>query len=268
MSCNETRPIILLTDFGHKDTFVGVLKGVIASISFGSKVIDLTHDVNPQDILQGSFFLAISYSYFPKGSVFCVVVDPGVGSDRKSICIETEDYYFVGPDNGVLWKAAKENRIKKIVCLSNIEYFLDSISCTFHGRDIFAPVAAHISKGLEDISVLGPLLKKCVEYELPEVKKNDVSLKLHVIHIDRFGNASLNITEIQFAQFVRNKRFYLTINGVKINKVFSNYSKAVEGELFLIPSSSSYMEISLKNSNAAKMIMIKSLDKASLEIVD
>ena len=196
MASIENRPIVLLTDFGQQDTFAGVLKGVIASISPGSKVIDLTHGINPGDIMQGSFLLTTSYSYFPKGSVFCVIVDPDVGSDRKGICIETNDYFFVGPDNGVLWKAARENEIKRIIHLTNKAYSLDSISTTFHGRDIFSPVAAHISKGLEDISCLGNILKKCVEYHFPEIERKVFSLGLTVIHIDRFGNVTLNLEEV------------------------------------------------------------------------
>ena len=261
----ENRPIVLLTDFGQQDTFAGVLKGVIASISPESKVIDLTHGVNPQDIRQGSFFLATSCSYFPKGSIFCVIVDPGVGSDRKGICIETDNYYFVGPDNGVLWKAAKENKIKRIIHLTNSKYFLDSVSTTFHGRDIFAPVAAHISKGIEDISILGNPLKKCVEYHFPKIGKNTFSLGLTIIHIDWFGNVTLNLEEKEFRRFIQNRRFVLKINDARIKKICCSYSQASEGELFLISSSSGFLEISLKNSNAAKMLNVKCMDKAVLE---
>ena len=264
----ENRPVVLLTDFGQQDTFAGVLKGVIASISPESKVIDLTHGVNSQDIRQGSFLLATSCSYFPKGTVFCVIVDPGVGSARKGICIETRDYYFVGPDNGVLWKAAKENKIKRIVHLTNKAYFLDSVSTTFHGRDIFAPVAAHISKGLEDIAILGKILEKCVEYHFPKIERNTFSLGLTIIHIDRFGNVTLNLKENQFRQFTQKRRFCLTLNDARIKEVYSSYAKAIDGELFLIGSSSGFLEISLKNSNAAKILGAKYMDKAQLKILD
>ena len=263
-----TRPIILLTDFGHQDIFAGVLKGVIASISPDSKVIDLTHGVNPQDIHQGSFLLAASYSYFPKRSVFCVVIDPGVGSDRKGICIKTNDYFFVGPDNGVLWEAASRNKIKSIVHLTNKAYFLDPVSTSFHGRDIFAPVAAHISKGVEDISILGKLLKKCIEYGFPKIEKNAFSLGLTVIHIDRFGNVALNLEEKEFWTFVKDRRFCLTMNGAAIDQVCCSYSQASDKELFLMGSSSSHMEISVKNANAAKILGAACMDKAVLEILD
>lgn len=264
----NTRPIVLLTDFGRKDAFSGVLKGVIASISPESKVIDLTHEVSPQDILQGVFLLSTSCSYFPRGSVFCCVVDPGVGSDRKGICIQTRDYYFVGPDNGLLWKAASENRINRIIHLTNEAFFLDSVSSTFHGRDIFAPVAAHISKGLEDISTLGKPLEKCVEYHFPGIDGTAVSMGLTVIHIDRFGNVILNLEETEFRRFVQNKRYVLTINEIRIKKTVSSYSFAQEGEVFLIGSSFSYMEIAVKNSSAAERLGVNLMDKAMLEIFD
>lgn len=264
----DKKPVVLLTDFGRQDAFSGVLKGVIASISPASKVIDLTHEVDPQDILQGSFLLTTSCSYFPRGSVFCAVVDPGVGSDRKGICIQTRDYYFVGPDNGLLWKAASEDKIKGIVHLTNQAYFLDAVSSTFHGRDIFAPVAAHISKGLEDISSLGTPLKKCVEYRFPAINRTAFSMELAVIHIDRFGNVILNLEQTAFRQFVKNKRYVLTINGIRIKKTLTSYSFAQDGELFLIGSSSSYMEIALKNSSAAQRLAVNRMDKAVLEILD
>lgn len=264
----EKKPIVLLTDFGQQDAFAGVLKGVIASISPETKVMDLSHGIHPQNILQGSFLLVTSCSYFPKGSVFCVIVDPGVGSDRKGICIQTRDYFFVGPDNGVIWKAAKNNTIKSIVHLTNKAYFLESISNTFHGRDIFAPVAAHISKGIEDISILGKPLEKCIEYDLPQVKRNALSLELTVIHIDGFGNVTLNLEGKEFEQVVQHRQFCLTINGVQVKKVYSSYSQARDKEFFLINGSSSYMEISLKNSNAAKMLDTSCLSRAVLELTD
>ncbi len=256
---------MLLTDFGLKDPYAGILKGVIASISPETQIIDLSHAISAQDILQGSFLLAASFFYFPKGSIFCVVVDPGVGSERKCICIETKDYYFIGPDNGVLWKAASLNGVRRMIHLTHTGYFLDPVSRTFQGRDIFAPVAAHISKGIDDISVLGEPLENCIELEFPEVKESKDSLELCVIHIDWFGNLILNLQHTEFIRFTQNREFCLTINGRKINRLFRNYAEAGEKELFLMVSSYSYMEISIKNSNAAESIQANRLDKALLK---
>jgi len=260
----EKRPVVLLTDFGLNDAYAGILKGVVASISPQTSIMDLSHEVSPQDILQGSFLLTASFSYFPKGSVFCVVVDPGVGSDRKAICIKTEDYYFVGPDNGILWEAANRNRIKGIIHLTNAGYFLNPVSGTFHGRDIFAPVAAHISKGLDDFTLLGKPLGSCVKYEFPRIGESRDSLELCVIHIDRFGNLILNIEHEAFNCFVQGREFSLAINGERISKVFSHYAQAGDREFFLMASSSSHMEIALKNSSAALALQAVCLDKAVL----
>lgn len=264
----KIRPIVLLTDFGRQDPFAGILKGVIACISPESNVIDLTHEVNPQDILQGAFLLASSYSYFPRGSVFCVVVDPGVGSTRKGILIETRDYLFLGPDNGVLWHAADKNKIKRIFHLTNSAYFLNPVSATFHGRDIFAPVAAHVSKGLENISVLGHPIKECVEYPFPGVEKNGSSFVLTILHIDRFGNAVLNIDAKAFRRYIKDKRFCLTVHGTRICLVYDTYAQAPGEEPFIIESSSGYMEISVKNANAAAIMGIHCMDTAVLDAAD
>jgi len=266
---NQTRPVVLLTDFGLQDPFAGILKGVIACISPESSVMDLSHGVAPQDIVQGAFLLTTSYSYFPKGSVFCVVVDPGVGSDRKGILIETRDYFFIGPDNGVLWHAANENNIKQMFHLTHSACFLSPVSKTFHGRDIFAPVAAHVSKGIKSLSILGNPIKECVRLDFPEIKKRTrSSLVLTVIHIDRFGNCALNIDGSSFMQFVQNKSFCLTVNSVQIKSAYDTYSQARDEDPFLIVSSCSYMEISLKNSNAANMMRIQCMDEGVLEILE
>jgi hypothetical protein len=259
--------VILLTDFGHKDTFAGIMKGVIASISPESQVIDLSHGVDPGNILQASFFLRISYAYFPRKSVFCVVVDPGVGSNRNAVCIETLDYFFVGPDNGVLWEAASCNHIQLIVRLTNRAYLPGPVSNTFHGRDVFAPMAAVISKGLETVSVLGDPVNECVEFHLPKIKKNKFGLELSVLHIDRFGNLTLNLTEKEFRQFVQDREFCLTFKDCRIKKTYKAYSGAKGDEIFLIPASSGYMEISVKNGSAAKILDACTMDPAVLEML-
>ena len=142
-----SRIITLTTDFGTKDWFVGSMKGVILGIQPEVLVVDITHDVSSGDIRGGAFALAASYSFFARGTIHLAVVDPGVGSDRAAIAVQTADYLFIGPDNGVLSWALRQESIKSIRKLENEKLFLRSISHTFHGRDIFAPVAAHLSKG-------------------------------------------------------------------------------------------------------------------------
>jgi S-adenosyl-L-methionine hydrolase (adenosine-forming) len=184
--------IALTTDFGTHDWFVGTLKGVIAEIAPMAKVIDLTHDLPPGDIRGGAFVLAASYCFFPKGAVHVAVVDPGVGSRRKAIAVQTDKDVFVGPDNGVLsWALAKE-KIAAVHALENVDYFLKPVSQTFHGRDVFAPVAAHLSRGVP-INKFGPALKDFVRLDWPEPRRQRGGIEGEVVYIDRFGNAITNI---------------------------------------------------------------------------
>jgi len=254
--------IALVTDFGHKDVFVGILKGVISSISPGASVIDLSHEVAPQDILHGSFFLSVSAVYFPRGTIFCVVVDPGVGSDRRAVLVKTKDYYFVGPDNGVLWQTAAENGIEQIIHLTQPRYFLETVSATFHGRDIFAPVAAHLSLGLE-IEKFGDPATSLTPFEFPGPVKQDNCLILTVLHIDTYGNIILNITQDEFDCFMVSD-FCLSVNHTCITPFFETYAAAEENTPFVMVSSSGYMEIAVKNKNAAQILGVERLDQITL----
>jgi S-adenosylmethionine hydrolase len=184
--------ITLTTDFGTRDWFVGTMKGVIASLAPTTRVIDLTHELPPGDIRGGAFALAASHRFFPKGAIHVIVVDPGVGSARKAIAVQTAKAVFVGPDNGVLsWALAKE-KIRAIHALENEAYFLRPVSRTFHGRDVFAPVAAHLSRGLP-IQKFGPALKDFVRLAWPEPRLRRGGLEGEVVYIDRFGNAVTNL---------------------------------------------------------------------------
>jgi hypothetical protein len=184
--------ITLTTDFGTRDWFVGAMKGVLAGIAPKAKVIDLTHDLPLGDIRGGAFALAASWRYFPKGTVHVAVVDPGVGSRRKAIAVQTANAVFVGPDNGVLsWTLAKE-KVKAIHALENQAYFLKPVSRTFHGRDVFAPVAAHLSRGVP-IRKLGSPLKDFVRLDWPEPRVRRDGFEGEVVYIDRFGNAITNL---------------------------------------------------------------------------
>jgi S-adenosyl-L-methionine hydrolase (adenosine-forming) len=184
--------ITLTTDFGTRDWFVGTMKGVIARIVPAARVIDLTHDLPQGDHRAAAFALAASYRYFPLGSVHVVVVDPGVGSRRKALAVRTDDAFFVGPDNGVLSWALGRQRVRAVHALENEAYFLQPVSRTFHGRDIFAPVAAHLSRGVS-IRKLGPPLSNFVRLDWPEPRKEQGVIEGGVVYIDRFGNAITNL---------------------------------------------------------------------------
>lgn len=183
--------IAFLSDFGHVDPYVGIVKGVIHSIVNDTHVIDLTHEIEPGNIFQASFVLGISYSYFPKGTIFLCVVDPGVGSDRRGIVGAGGGYFFVGPDNGIFSHVSNELDLK-FVEIKNKDLFLSEVSVTFHGRDVFGPVAAHLEKGvrLEDI---GPGVEDITILNIPKPIKKGNSIQGEILYFDRFGNAITNI---------------------------------------------------------------------------
>lgn len=258
----DNRPIVLLTDFGHTDPFVGILKGVILSIHPKARIVDLCHEVAPQDIGHGAHLLDISLGYFPKGSIFCAVVDPGVGSSRRAVLVETTDYCLVGPDNGVLWPAAGRDKIRRIVHLTQSRYFLPQVSATFHGRDIFAPVSAHLSAGV-DPGAFGPQVSRLtpISFKTPEPCEN--GLILTVRHIDRFGNIGLNLNREQFSSFAE-KGFCMRVNQTDVDKYYDTYAAGPEKEAFVVTGSAGFMEIAVKNGHAASQLNVKKNDTVVL----
>ena len=261
-------PIVLLTDFGTEDAFVGILKGVILSIHPKARILDLSHGVRPQDIVHGSFLLWSSFRFFPKGSIFCVVVDPGVGTGRRPILVTTRDYGFIGPDNGVMFAAARENHIRSVIHLTRTEYFLPRVSSTFHGRDLFAPVAAHVSLGIP-AEQFGASLETMVSLEIPSPEKQGDGLILSVIHVDTFGNLTLNLSAEQFKGF-SSKGFVLEPSAARssrlsIQTLCAAYAQGQEGRPFVLESSSGFMEIAIKNGNAAQTLGLNRMDTLILK---
>lgn len=250
------RTIALMTDFGSNDNFVGVMKAVLFKVNPYINIVDISHDIPPQDIFKAAFLLKSSYRYFPKKTIFLVVVDPGVGSKRKPLIIQSRDYFFVGPDNGVLSLAADEDGIKKIVVIENKKYFLQPQSSTFHGRDIFAPVAGHISCG-KDIGLFGrPLnsIKKLYLHQ-PEEKRN--ILRGKIIYIDRFGNLITNIDKNIFQRFTQNKKFKIKIKNRQLYSIVKSYQAVKPGKLLAIFGSFGFLEIALNGGSALKYLKAK-----------
>jgi S-adenosylmethionine hydrolase len=186
--------VTLTTDFGTRDWFVGAMKGAILGIEPRARVVDVTHEVAAGDIRGGAFALAAGCRFFAKGTVHVAVVDPGVGSLRRAIAIQTADYFFVGPDNGVLSWAVNREKVEAIHSLEDEAFFLQPVSRTFHGRDIFAPVAAHLSRGVR-IQKFGPALKDFARLDWPEPRMRRGQLEGEVVYIDRFGNVITNLEE-------------------------------------------------------------------------
>ncbi len=258
----DNRFIVLLTDFGHIDAFVGILKGVILSIHPKARIVDLCHEVAPQDIGHGAHLLDISLEYFPKGSIFCAVVDPGVGSSRRAVLVETTDYFLVGPDNGVLWPAAGRNKIRRIIHLTRSRYFLPQVSATFHGRDIFGPVAAYLSAGI-DPGAFGPQVSRLNPFTFKAPELYEHGLILTVRHIDGFGNIGLNLAREQFSSFAK-KGFCMRVSQTDVDKYYDSYAAGPEKEAFVVTDSAGFMEIAVKNGHAASQLNVEKNDTVFL----
>lgn len=261
-----TRTIALLTDFGTEDIYVGVMKGIITRICPDASLIDITHAIQPQNVRQGAFALLNAYTYFPPGTIFLVVVDPGVGSSRRLIAVQAGGYYFVAPDNGVLAYTLSELDVQAMVELDNPAYHLDAISQTFHGRDVFSPVAAHLAAGVE-ITRLGSPLEQLVDYPLPELAIDAAVISGEVLHIDHFGNVitSIGILEWDGAGQLRlsprlaegraitldTSQVVVMLNDQTVRGVMKTYSGTAPGEILATVGSSGYLELAVNQGSCA-----------------
>lgn len=240
--------ITLTTDFGSSDPFFGIMKGVILNICPNVRIEDISHDIHPQDIWQANFVLQATYYYFPKNTIHVCVVDPGVGSTRKPVLIESKDYYFIGPDNGLFTGILEREEVKNVIELTEEKYWLKNVSQTFHGRDIFSPVAAHLVNGIP-INSFGKLTKKEELILLPIKKpvKNTAGYTAIVQFIDHFGNIITNLESSKVPEKVTGK-----IKDHNFEGLVNNFSEAKANKLTAIKGSSGYMEIFVNKSNAAK----------------
>ena len=240
--------IVILTDFGNSE-YLGVIKGVIYSINENSKIIDLYNFVEPQNLKEAAWILYKNYRYFPKNTIFLCVVDPGVGSKRQCLAIKTKNYFFVGPDNGLMYKAALDDKIVIAVKLPT-----KKTSMTFHGRDVFAKAAAQLEKGAK-IQLLG--------------KKTKIKAKLdfylegregEIVRIDNFGNILTNLSSL-------NKSSYKvkTKNLNQRSDFYNTYDSAPSNRLFLIKGSSDTLEISIRNADASKKLKLQVGDKIGID---
>jgi len=255
-----TTPIItLLSDFGVKDPYAAEMKAVILSICPKARLVDLSHEIEKFNIRMGAFVLASAAPYFPKGTIHVAVVDPGVGTKRRPILVETNDAFYVGPDNGLLLLAAQKQQISHVYIITNPRYMLSRVSKTFHGRDIFAPVAAHLASGL-DPSDLGSEIH---DYAIPgftKPKSTKNALLGEVLHIDDFGNIITNISAEDFSrtQIEEGFAFGLRLKDKVITLRFSStYGEAQVGRPLALIGSHDFLEISLNQGNASKKFKAK-----------
>ncbi len=247
-------PLAIITDFGYRDHYVGAMKGVIASIAPGAAVIDITHGIPAQSIVAGAIALRETWRYFPARTVFLAVVDPGVGTARAPIAIETRaGARFVGPDNGLLWLAANQAGIKRIVKLTSPRHRLTNVSATFQGRDIFAPAASYLWRGTP-ISALGPALRSIVQLDLPRPMDSARELRGEVIYVDGFGNLVSNIdrqTAEQFGSRFRHKSLSVRIKRGATMRLLDAYGDAPKGVPLAIFGSFGLLEVAVRDGNAA-----------------
>ena len=257
--------ITLITDFGLQDGYVGVMKGAMANINLSANVIDISNNIEPQNIFHAAYVLNSSYTYFPKGTIHVVVVDPGVGSDRTILCLQTDDYLFLAPDNGVLSFVTAKEESSSIREVTNGTFFLPIISNTFHGRDIFAPVAAHLSKGI-NYKELGERVEKINQIDLPKpILSPDGELTAEIIYVDSFGNLITNVNrEIIDRMKIDLERVSITMGRRRINGICSSYTDVGDNEALAIFGSSGYLEISVNLGSAGDVLKLKKGDKLIL----
>ena len=247
------RIITLTTDFGVSDGYVGAVKGVIKSINPEADITDISHHIPPQDILSAAFCLNTSSPYFPKNTIHVAIVDPGVGGKRKGILVQTEKFSFIGPDNGLFSLVLRGRDIRRQISLENQRYFLNTLSSTFHGRDIFAPVAAYLCLGISP-EQFGPRLEKLKSLDLPSPRVSARKISGQIIHVDNFGNLITNITLEDFRMLPNPK---IRIGKAMIGKISRTYSDVPAGKLLAYTGSAGYLEIGQNLGNAATLLKVK-----------
>jgi len=248
--------ITLTTDFGTRDPFVGAMKGVILGIHPEARIVDIAHEIPPQDVREAAFVLRETCPYFPEGTIHVAVVDPGVGSARRAIVVETERYRFVGPDNGVFGWVCEAEAVRRVVAITNRDLMQPEVSATFHGRDVFAPAAAYMSKGV-DVSAFGPEVSDWVRLDFPKPKIEGGRLLGQVVRVDRFGNAITNVSREAFEAFVGNGVFEIGAGPVRLREIVRSYASVSEGELLVLFGSSGYLEVSVSGGRASDVLGIK-----------
>ena len=245
------RPVVaLLSDFGTRDHYAGTMKAVVLSVCPDATLIDIGHDIAPHDVLGGALELAACYRYFPKGTVFLAVVDPGVGSSRRGLAADTGDYRFVAPDNGVLTAVFQETPPKKVVELSERKFARPTVSRTFEGRDRFAPAAGWLARGT-GLSSFGRAIADYHMLTIPQAAVSGRELVGEVLRIDRFGNLITNIDRRAFERFAADGAIAVTAGGHEVSRVVATYADAPAHALCALFGSTDHLEIAVNGGDAA-----------------
>ncbi|HET9913195.1 MAG TPA: SAM-dependent chlorinase/fluorinase [Anaerolineales bacterium] len=246
--------ITLTTDFGLRDGFVGTMKGVIYSIAPETKIVDISHSIAPQNIQEGAFILSRAAPFFPTDTIHIFVVDPGVGTQRRPLAARLGEHYFVGPDNGMLTPliddAEQSKKEVEFVHLNNPKYWLPKVSLTFHGRDVFAPVGAHLANGVS-LAALGPRLNDPVRIELPHPEKTDTGWTAHITGIDVFGNLT---TDLPASALQGRIDILVRLRGCEVDGIVKSYGHKQPGDLIVLIDSEDRLEIAVVNGSAAQKL--------------
>lgn len=267
LSANRIPPvsvITLTTDFGTQDWFVGTMKGVILAIQPRARPVDITHEIAPGDIRAGAFALMAAAPYFPKGTIHVAVVDPGVGSQRRAIAVKTKRAIFIGPDNGVLTWALRNETIVTARQIANEKFFRHPVSRTFHGRDIFAPTAAHLCAG-KKFNQVGPKISDWVQLPWPNPVPSGKSLTGEIIHIDQFGNAITNLAHDLLHEDEWTKAIVVVKNR-ELGAPNNSYAATKPGKLLAILSSAGFLEIAVNGGSAAKLLKLQCGDAVKVRL--
>jgi S-adenosylmethionine hydrolase len=265
------RPVItLLTDFGGAEPYAAAMKGVIVSIQPEALVVDITHEVPPHDVPAAAFILHGCYRQFPRGTIHVAVVDPGVGGSRLPILLSTADYHFVGPDNGIFSYILAGEEMRGCHAITASHYMLSPVSSTFHGRDVFAPVAAYLARGVSPDS-FGEPFDRPARFEIPRPQVLSAGrIRAAVLHVDRFGNVVLGLTAAELDQAAppggAGPRLRMAGGSVESSGLRETYEGAPEGKPFFLFGSTGYLEISANRASAAAMTGLKRGDFVEIEI--
>ena len=252
--------ITLTTDFGRRDGYVAAMKGAILSIAPDVSLVDVTHQVPPQDVAAGAYLLSCAYRYFPPGTVHLAVVDPGVGSARRAIVMESADHRFVGPDNGLFSAVFQRESTCNFVELRNAAYFRSAVSPTFHGRDIFGPVAAHLCNGVPPAE-LGPRIADPVRLDLWTVQERDNAVVGWIVHVDRFGNAISNLERGR----VKHEGARVRAGEITFDRICRTYADVPEGRALALYGSDHTLEIAINGGNAARNLGLRRGDRITVD---
>lgn len=256
-SMSTAHPLVLLTDFGTKDGYVASMKGVILSIFPQATLVDLTHEVEPQNVPQAAFVLECSYSFFPRGSIFVCVVDPGVGSARRILAAKTRQGIFLAPDNGLLTPVLKKGGRYELRSVTNSRFFLRRVSATFHGRDCFAPTAARLAASPALFPRLGPRVHTFRRLELAEPRQRGRNWVGEILYFDHFGNAFTNITADLLERMGAGKEIRVNVKGGNIGEIQDSYFRVRKGTVVPVVSSSGFLEIAVNHGSAREALKLK-----------